>query len=380
MGLQDELPPGVEVVNTMPYEGGTLVLGSDGGIFALGGAGYYGSYTQYASESTQGETRDFRGGRIEPADGGGYTIVAASGERYTFAPKTQAQNDQGLAPEALDVAGAVVDAAPDAIGILESTLADWGLPGSLATGLWNTFKTDPDKAILDLQQTPEFKARYPGLDTLRKKGRAISPKQYQDLENQYAERLRSYGIPPGMYDSPDDFAKWIGGEVSVDEVNTRLQAAESAFLNAPPEVTNALKRFYGLSDGDLVAFFIDPEKTSSALEARQRATAAQIGGGAEKAGYQPLTLAEAERLQKAGVTGEQAAERFGALVEGQELLAGLPGELGDQISRDQQIALVGGDQQVQRSLRKKAGERKAVFQEGGQVAAGAGGVSGLARE
>lgn len=381
MGLQEELPPGVTIVNTLPYEGGTLVLGSDGGVFALGGAKYYGSYTQYASENTQGETRDFSKGRIEPSPNGGYTIVSSNGDRYTFNPPVaRAQDDRNLAPDVVDAADAEIDDGPDAVGVLEKTLSDWGLPTTLARGLWDTYKTDPDKALLDLQGSQEFKARYPALDALRKKGRAITPAQYQAMENQFAERLRAYGVPPGLYDSPDDFAKWISGEVSVAEVDDRLKAAEQAVLNAPPQVINSLKRFYNVTDGDLVSFFIDPDRTASALEARQRATAANIAGNAELAGYAPLSVTEAERLTKAGITADQASQAFGALAEGQELLAGLPGEQEASIGRDQQMSFVAGDQTVARQLRKKAGERKAVFQAGGQVVAGQGGVSGLSKE
>lgn len=54
---------------------------------------------------------------------------------------------------------------------------------------------------LQLQNTPEYKQRFAGNAIRIANGlSALSPADYIQLEDQYAQVLQSYGLPKGFYD------------------------------------------------------------------------------------------------------------------------------------------------------------------------------------
>src|SRR5689334_18836184 len=91
--------------------------------------------------------------------------------------------------------------------ILDDTLAQYGLSG-LGDRLWQQYLNgEPiEQIMVDLRKTPEYKARFPGMEALSKKGRAISEGEYISIERGYAQLFREYGLPAGFYDDPSDFA------------------------------------------------------------------------------------------------------------------------------------------------------------------------------
>jgi hypothetical protein len=126
--------------------------------------------------------------------------------------------------------------------------------------------------------------------------------------------MRRYGLPDTYYTRgemgrQEGFEKFIGGDVSPVELEDRIQTAQRRVLNAPPEVTNALKQFYGaeLGSGDILAYVLDPEKAIENI--KRKVTAAEIGAGAMQAGL-ATGVSRAEELARFGVTGEQARERY----------------------------------------------------------------------
>jgi len=58
------------------------VLGKDGGVFAFGGAPFFGAYTEHPEWG--GNVRTFL--HIERNDAGGYDCVAVDGSLYSFKP------------------------------------------------------------------------------------------------------------------------------------------------------------------------------------------------------------------------------------------------------------------------------------------------------
>jgi hypothetical protein len=77
------------VVQAIPGPaGGDLFLGADGGVFATGGAKFFGSYPGLPASQRTGPRRSFVS--IYSTEGGGYTEVDSKGELYHFGPAVTA--------------------------------------------------------------------------------------------------------------------------------------------------------------------------------------------------------------------------------------------------------------------------------------------------
>lgn len=261
--------------------------------------------------------------------------------------------------------------------VIQQTLDGYGL-GSLGGWAWQKYLTgEPvEQIMLELRGTPEYKARFPAMDQLRKQGMALSESAYIEYERNAGQLMRSYGLPAGFYDSPQDYANLLTGNVSLSELNDRLSAYQSVAVSAPPEVRDYMQTHYGLSTGDLLAQVIDPNVAEPIIA--KKAQAAIIGGTAAQAGFGDLGTGMAERLVGDGVTQAQAQKGFGQIASQAQLGMTLPGEKGQAVSQDQFIgAAFEGNAQAQQAVERQAGQRVAKFSGGGGYAGSSNGVSGL---
>ncbi len=268
-----------------------------------------------------------------------------------------------------------------AADIIKAMLAPYGL-GELGGQMYNVGKDtgSADAAYLWLRDQPQYKAAFPGMAMRAQNGLApLNEQQYNDYKSAIKSVMQNNGLPPSFYDHPDDFAKWIGEyDVSPAEVESRVKEGVLAAQQAPQEVKDALFNYYGIDEGHLAAYWLDPNKKGPELMKQQAAT--YIGAAAAKARFAGLSRQEAEQVSSYGVTGEQATERFGDLSYASELLDALPGEELGKMSREQQLQYVENNPQAQQELKKRAAQRKAQFAGGGGFVEGAGGVAGLASQ
>ena len=172
---------------------------------------------------------------------------------------------------------------------------------------------------LRLRETDAYKKRFAANAQRIAKGlRALSEAEYITLEDQYQNVMRNYGLPASYYARGDmgrqeGFEKFISGDVSAAELEDRIQTAQNRVINAAPEVSRALREFYpGISNGDILAYALDPDKALTDI--RRKVTAAEIGAGAMQAGL-ATGVARAEELGRFGVTGEQARQGFATIAE-----------------------------------------------------------------
>jgi hypothetical protein len=177
----------------------------------------------------------------------------------------------------------------------------------------------PAEFTIRLRETEPYKKRFAANAQRVAKGlRALSEAEYIELEDQYQNVMRNYGLPATYYQRGDmgrqeGFEKFIAGDVSVAELEDRIQTAQNRVINAAPEVAASLKSFYpDITNGDILAYALDPEKAISNI--KRKVTAAEIGAGAAMAGL-ATSAARAEELQRYGVTGEAAREGFRAVAE-----------------------------------------------------------------
>ena len=229
-----------------------------------------------------------------------------------------------------------------------------------------------------MRETEQYKTRFAGNETRRKAGfNVLSEGEYLYLENAYRQQLRSAGMPPGFYDSNDDFTAMIGGDVSVAELATRVNQGYEAVKNADPQVIQEMQRLYGVNDSQLAAYFLDPVKAAPMLV--EQAKSAQIAAEATKQAGLMITAQQGEQLAQAGINAEQARQGFANLTQAQELFNPLAGEQGVGMTQQEQIgAVFSTDAGAAQRLRKKQAERTAVFQGGGGFAGQGSGQTSLA--
>jgi hypothetical protein len=226
-----------------------------------------------------------------------------------------------------------------------------------------------DAIMALIRTTPEYKERFPAMEALAKKGRAISESSYIDYEKASAGLERRYGLPQGMLIG--NVTKLLENEVSTDELNTRVVLAAGASVQAPPEVKQALYDYYNVDQGGLTAYFLDPTIATPLLE--KRYASAQIGAEAIKQNV-GIDVGIAENLQDLGINAQQARQGFSTIAGASGLTTGY----GDTVTQRQQIgATFNQNAEDQRALERAVGGRLGKFQGGGEFLQTQQGAAGL---
>lgn len=267
----------------------------------------------------------------------------------------------------------------NAFGVVTAFLRRAGLSGLdaqirslLAQGI-----EDSDAILFQLRDTEQFRTRFKGNAARAAKGLPeLDPATYIGLEQQYRSVLVANRLPAEFYDSPDDFARLIEGDVSPSEFQSRIDEGYAKVRNADPQVLNTLRQFYpevGNDDNALAAYFIDPARALTSLQ--RQVEAARIGArGREQAGFQ-FGAATAEELVRRGYTAEGTQAAFQRAGQ----LAGLYQEMGGEaaLTEEQKVgAALGFDVQAEQALMRRQRQRLAEFQAGGGFARTSGATSG----
>jgi hypothetical protein len=233
----------------------------------------------------------------------------------------------------------------------------------------DTLADNKDVLLNSIRDTPEYKQRFKANDIRRSRGLPeLSADDIVNLENSFRDTLRANSLPRGFYDTQDDFANFIGSDVSPQELNARISQGYNAVLQAEPGTKAELQRLYGLNDGDIAAFFIDPERFNQS-DAIKKAQAAQTASEARRQAGITLTTQQAEALATEGVTRQEAQQGFAAIGAQQELFqAGMEGE--QAISQQEQIAgTFGTNAEARQAIARRRRSRQAGFEAGGGFAA-----------
>lgn len=309
----------------------------------------------------------------EPVGGGGVTLAPGPPPKPPAPPQPKKPVAPGTAPPVSTGTQDQNNAQAD----LQQILGQYGL-ASLASWAWGEIVAgkSEDQVLVDLQNTKQFKDRFPAIAIRAANGLpAISPGDYVTFENNATQIMRAAGLPEGFWDSPADFTNLIAADVSTSELQNRVQLAQQAVYQSPPDVQAILQRDYGMTPGDLAASFLDPGQAEPLLQ--QKLLAAQIGGAADTTGYGSGKGMD-DYLAQLGVTQAQATAGFNDLSEKGQLFNALPGEAGGAISQDTQIgAEFGQNSQDQQAISQRAQARQAAFKQGGSFVSGTGGFSGI---
>lgn len=218
--------------------------------------------------------------------------------------------------------------------MMAQQLKNWGLEAlagdvksMVAEGI-----TDSATIELRLQDTAAWRQRFAGNEMLRNAGLPVlSVGEYLSTERSYAQVMKQYGLPAGFYDDPSDFSQFIGNSVAPAEVQTRVQMYAD-LANREDPATRAQLQSMGMSQGDLLAYMIDPARAQPLIQNKYQT--ALIGSAARRAGV-TADNTYVSTLASRGVTEQQAAEGYGLIsgsLKDAGLLAGVSGEsygLGD---------------------------------------------------
>lgn len=251
--------------------------------------------------------------------------------------------------------------AQSAKDILRSALAQWGLD-SIADQVWGnlTESSSADEIVTKIRESDAYKQRFAGnLDRQRQGYTPLSEAEYLAYETQARQLMRANGLPAGFYDQPDDFVRLIGQDVSLNELSSRVTAAKN-FAGDTPEAKAEAARLYGITDGQLAAYVLDPERALPLIQ--RQIDAARAAGAAQRVGFDQLSATQAERV--ASLTDNPTAA-LGQMAGLGELRGGILGE-SDQsrLTTDQLIAGgLEGNVAVQQQLSRRQRARQARYQQ-----------------
>jgi len=255
----------------------------------------------------------------------------------------------------------------------------------------NNVKPTAAQIKVAINTSDAYKQRFKGNEAIRQRmangqgrpgDRLLTPAEYIQLENTYRTILADAEMPAGYYDSTDDFANLIGNSVSASELQSRVSTAASALREADSATLNTLQQYYNLSQGDLVAYLLDPTRAMPILEGRQtqgqyglnsreelqrQYAAAQVGGMAARQGLEAgQTLSEEIVQQGKTQQAEQAFAIAGAEAPATQRLGSLYGEPLDFKDLVKETLSLSGGVEAGKKRRKFASKERAAF--GGQSA------------
>jgi len=225
---------------------------------------------------------------------------------------------------------------------------------------------------IKLRESEPYKKRFSANAQRVAKGlKSLSEAEYIELEDQYQDVMRRYGLPETYYARgemgiQEGFNKFLEGDVSPVELEDRISTAQKRVLNANPEVSQALKQFYpDITNADILAYTLDPKNAIENI--KRKVTTAEIGGAAIQSGLQ-TGLTRAEQLRAAGVTKDTAQQGFGTIAGGLERGSQLASMYGEdpytQTTAEEEVFSLSGATGAKKQRQKITGLEKATF--GGQ--------------
>jgi hypothetical protein len=164
---------------------------------------------------------------------------------------------------------------------------------------------------LQLQETPEYKMRFKANEERIKKGLSVlSPADYLNTEDTYRQVLRAYGLK--QFDNDSYVSQFIANDMSPAELSNRVVTAVQRVQNADPSVSKTLRDYYGIAQGDLVAYVLDPEQQFTKIE--RQVQASEIGTAARRQGLE-TGVGVAEQLAAQGVTQAEAQKGYSTIAD-----------------------------------------------------------------
>ena len=277
-------------------------------------AGDYGQWQEDYSDWVQGgkvgaapREENYRDADVIAGTGG--SVTGAMPRHYT-PPDPADLAEEARKAQMTAGARAILQDQLDAWGLGE--LIDWAMGELTMFGAENPNAIDA--VLARLRITPTYQARFAGNEIRRRNGIAVlSEAGYFIEENAMRSAAARAGLPKGFYDQPDDFAQFIGNGVSSEEYAERVGFAAMAVQSVDPELRRQLGSMYGIgvgSDGDLIAYYLDPERAVSVFKQRLQLEAAGLSAASKNTLKQGFEVPIAERLAGMFVQAREIGDRL----------------------------------------------------------------------
>ena len=253
-------------------------------------------------------------------------------------------------------------------GIIQQALQQMGItdPGALswAQGLISS-GASAQSIEVQMYSQPWFQQRFPGIFERQKAGLPpISPADYLGYEDQARQLEGAYGLPPGFLDDRNYVGNLIGSDVSMAELQNRVEQGFSVVQQAPQEVRDAFSQFYGPNgDSALASYVLDRSRSVPLLE--KQVAAAEFGGTGAQQGF-GIGRGTAELAAGLGITPGEARSGFGQLNQIRPFFTPGVGETGvPDINTTGVSAQFGLDATAQQLVAAQESQRRAEFAGGG---------------
>jgi hypothetical protein len=255
-----------------------------------------GDWTRVASMEEQNNSIVAAGGSAiynYPTSGGGASASTGTGTTDTSGNTTQTDTRSAYDAQMDYMSGQETRRQNNLIATMRSMMAQNGMSELLAgmekyvrkgysgDDLWIMVSNDPAyNAAYNKRFAANARRASAGLPQLL-------PATYIELEQGYRTAMMNRGMPEGLFDSEDDFTDLIAKDISVREVEDRLDLAlDYINFSGNDGVKQELREIYGMTDSEMAAYVIDPGRTADYLEreSNKRFRQASVGGAAENQG------------------------------------------------------------------------------------------------
>jgi peptidoglycan hydrolase-like protein with peptidoglycan-binding domain len=230
---------------------------------------------------------------------------------------------------------------------------------------------------LELYDQPAFKARFPVIEARRQAGLTpVTAAEVMEYETRGREILRRAGLTQDGFTNKDYLQGLMGKDVSLAEVQDRLNDGLLRVQQAPAEVRNAFGTYFG-TQGDvaMAQFFLDPERAVPELE--KMASTAMVGGIGERFNVH-LAQQIAREVADTGVSDAAVWQGFRQLDSISAVFQESISETNDLTAEGEGVSAIFGTRPgAERALERRVQGRVSQFQGGGGAAAGEAGVIGL---
>lgn len=268
-----------------------------------------------------------------------------------------------------------------ATAYLREVLRKYGLEDLVEWAREELAKGYDDAVVLQhLRQTPQFKERFKVITERERLGLPpMAPEEVVQYEANALEVLSRAGLPVGFWDDPKtDFVDFMVRDVSIDELKSRIQSGYNRVNQAPPEVRDTFREFFGV-DGDaaLAAFMLDADRAMPILETM--ISTAELGGTARRYGIS-MDQTTSEQLARTGTSVQAAEQKLTELGDMRGLYQENMNESQDlEVDREGVQAAFGLDPEARQKVAARSGARQAAFSGSGGAVAEREGISGLGR-
>ena len=225
-----------------------------------------------------------------------------------------------------------------AFDLLRKLATDYDMPTSIADRLIDLVANQGytgTAVTLELQNTPEFKERFAGIEAYKKafagdiaagrKAAAPTPSDYINFEKRYQDVLTRYGL--GELANRDTYAKLIGGDVSVAEMTDRVANVYDRVMNADDVLKQQLTQYFPTFGATDFARTLLTGTTPADMagQLQRKLAAAEISSEAARAGL-TTGVERAQELQAMGISRGIARTGYSRIAEqktGLEKLSGI---------------------------------------------------------